>query len=277
MFTKKSEQVTTMAKGPIVTNSKGRGACYLVHYPPQDTLTAINETQRQEYNKALICKGVSDDGDEELLRNDNYKRIFPWYEKLSTTNSISSHLSRARRILNNSLSLNNTLMGARFHMEIVVQPTAASKLPPNLTPAQQQQVQAQKQVYDAHIAVSRIAASQVAPPSTQKATASASSQSDLIHRSSARNDSTIHLQSYGNSSPGWVEPPLTYDNSSTPGATTNPSEQAGPATNSHYEQAHYEAQTEYSNSMESFSKFLPLWNENSYEFVMDGDSGQAPI
>ncbi|TGO57705.1 hypothetical protein BOTNAR_0196g00050 [Botryotinia narcissicola] len=163
----------------------------------------------------------------------------------------------------------------------VVQPTAASELPPNLTPAQQQQVQAQKQVYDAHVAVSRIAASQVAPPSTQKANASATSQSDLIHRSSARNDSTIRLKSRGNSSLGRVEPPLAYDNSSTPGATTNPSEQAGPATDSHYVQADDQARTEYNGSMESYSKFLPLWNENRHEFVMDGDSnsygGQAPI
>ncbi|TGO07946.1 hypothetical protein BTUL_0235g00090 [Botrytis tulipae] len=254
-----------MAKGPLVIHRRGRGAGNLVHYPPQDTLTAINDTQRQDYNKALICKGVSDDGDEELLRDDNYKRLFPW----------------TRKMLNNLLILNNTLMGARFHMEIVDQPTTASELPPNLTPAQQQQVQAQKQVYDAYVAVSRIAASQVAPPSTQKATASASSQSDLIHRSSARNDSTIHLQSHGNSFPGRVEPPLAYDNPSTPGATTNPSEQAGPAIDSHYGQADYQALTEYSNNMESFSEFLPFWNENNDEFVMDRDSdsywGQAPI
>lgn len=154
----------------------------------------------------------------------------------------------------------------------VAQPTIASKLPPNLTPAQQQQVQAQKQVYDAHVAVSRIAASQVAPPSTQKATASASSQSDLTHRSSARNESTTRLQSGGNSSSGRVEPPLASDNLSTPGATANPSEQAGPATDSYYGQADYQAQTEYSNSMKSYSKFLPGWNKYRHELLIDSDS-----
>ncbi|THV51263.1 hypothetical protein BGAL_0117g00180 [Botrytis galanthina] len=236
-----------MAKGPIVLHRKSRGEGHLIHYPPQDTLTAINDTQRQEYNKALICKGVSDDGDEELLRNDNYKRLFPWYEKQK---NISSHLSRIRR---------------------VAQPTTASKLPPNLTPAQQQQVQAQKQVYDAHVAVSRIAASQVAPPSTQKATASASSQSDLIHRSSAQNDSTTRLQSGGNSSPGRVEPPLASDNLSTPGATANPSEQAGPATDSHYGQADYQAQTEYSNNSDSDS-----YRESSADITDDNQLLPTP-
>ncbi|TGO36350.1 hypothetical protein BHYA_0127g00050 [Botrytis hyacinthi] len=216
-----------MAKGPIVIHSKGRGACHLVHYPPQDTLIAIDDTQRQEYNKALICKGVSDGGDEELVRSDNYKRLFPWYETSNTTQSLTSHLFRTRRMLNDLLGLNNTLMG----------------------------------VYD-----TQVAASQVAPPSTQKATASASSQSELIHRYSARNDSTIRLQSRGNSSPGRVEPPLAYDNLSTPGTTTSQSGQLRSAADSCSPQAHHKAGTG------SYSNLLPLQNEGSYEYATDNNS-----
>ncbi|KAF7926447.1 hypothetical protein BELL_0549g00040 [Botrytis elliptica] len=210
-----------MAKGPIGIHLKGQGAWYLVHYPLPDTLTAINDTQRQNYNRALICKGVSVDGDEKLLRSDNYKRLFPWYKTLSTMQSLKDHLFRTRMKLNKLLRLNNALMG-------VVQPTDASKLPPILTPAQQQQVQAQKQVYDAQVAASRIAASRIAPRSTQKADVPASSQSELIRTPSARNRSAIRRQSRGRSS-RWIEPPLAYDNLSTPGATTNLSGQPGSA------------------------------------------------
>ncbi|KAF7854133.1 uncharacterized protein EAF02_011751 [Botrytis sinoallii] len=218
-----------MAKGPIIIHLKGQGAWCLVHYPLLDTLTAINDTQRQNYNRALICKyshystnlGVSDDGDEELLRSDNYKRLFPWYRTLSTMQRLKDHLFRTRMKLNKLLRLNNALMG-------VVQPTDASKLPPILTPAQQQQVQAQRQAYDAQVAASRIAAPRIAPPSTQKADVPASSQSELIRTPSARNRSAIRRQSRGRSS-HWVEPPLAYDNLSTPGATTNLSGQPGSA------------------------------------------------
>ncbi|KAF5878978.1 uncharacterized protein Bfra_001151 [Botrytis fragariae] len=263
-----------MAKGPIIKHLQGQGTCNLVHYPLQDTLTAINDTQRQNYNEALICKGVSDDGDEELLRSDNYKRLFPWCRALKTTQSISSHLFRTRRKLNKLLRLNNTLMG-------VIQPTAASKLPPNLTPAQHQQVQAQKQAYDAQVAASRIAASQVAAsqvavsqtasPSTQKADVPASSQPELIHNPSAKNRSAIRLQSRGHFSP-WVEPPLAYDNLSTPGATTNLSEQPGSATDSRSRQAHYQVRTKGNGRTGSYSKLLPLQNESSYEYPADRDS-----
>ncbi|TGO23970.1 hypothetical protein BPAE_0116g00080 [Botrytis paeoniae] len=240
-----------MAKGPIIKHLQGQGTCNLVHYPLQDTLTAINDTQRQQYNRALICKGVSDGGDEELLRSDNYKRLFPWYRALKTTQSISSHLFRTRRKLNKLLRLNNTLMG-------VVQPTAASKLPPNLTPAQQQQVRAQKQAYDAQVAASQVAVSQIAPPPTQKADAPASSQSELIHNPQRK----IARQF----------PPLAYDNLSTPGATTNLSGQLGSATDSRSRLAHYQARTKGNGKMGSYSKLLPLQNERSYEYPTDRDS-----
>ncbi|KAF7960343.1 hypothetical protein EAE96_000028 [Botrytis aclada] len=160
-----------MAKGPTIKYLQGQGACSLIHYPLQDTLTAINDIQRQEYNREFICKyshydklivisiqlqglniytyfkGVSDGGDEELLCSGNLKRLLPCYK---------TRLLRTRKKLNRSIRSNNTLMG-------VVQPTISSRSPPNLTPAQQQ-IQAQKQAYDA-----QVAASQIAPPSTQTA------------------------------------------------------------------------------------------------------------
>ncbi|ATZ45308.1 hypothetical protein BCIN_01g01130 [Botrytis cinerea B05.10] len=43
-----------MAKGPIKIQPRGQGTCNLVHYPLQDTLTAIDDIQRQKYNKELI-------------------------------------------------------------------------------------------------------------------------------------------------------------------------------------------------------------------------------
>ncbi|KAF7914104.1 uncharacterized protein EAF01_000510 [Botrytis porri] len=147
-----------MAKGPIIIPLRCPGTSNPVHYPLQDTLTAIDDIQRQKYNKELICKvkniytyfrGVSDGGDIEVLRNDNYKRLFPWYKTMNTSRSISCSLSAARRNLNTLLRLNNPLMGVTFHHEIVVcyqgmtakipqavQPTAASNLPPKFTPAQ---------------------------------------------------------------------------------------------------------------------------------------------
>ncbi|TGO49573.1 hypothetical protein BCON_0206g00080 [Botryotinia convoluta] len=248
-----------MAKGPIIIHLQGSGTCNLVHYPLQDTLTAINDIQRQNYNRALICKGVSDGGDEELLRSDNYKRLFPWDKALKTPKSIESRLFRTRRNLNKLLRLNNTLVG-------VVQPTAASKLPPKLTPAQQQQAQAQKQAYDAQVAASRIA-----PPSAQTAGAPAFGQSELIHKPSAKNHSAIRLQSSGRFSP-WVEPPLAYDNLSMPGATTNQSGQPGSATYSRSRQAHYQARTKANARTRSYSKLLPLQNGRSYGYATDIDS-----
>ncbi|TEY66942.1 hypothetical protein BOTCAL_0130g00170 [Botryotinia calthae] len=253
-----------MAKGPITIHTAGQGTCNLVHYPLQDTLPAIDDIQRQRYNRELICKGVSDDGDEELLRNDNYKRLFPWYKTPKTLTSIKTCLWRARKELNKLLRSNNKIMG-------VVQPPASSKLPPNLTPAQKQQVQVQEQVYDAQVAASQVAASSNVPLSIQAAGAPESSQSESNHNLSAQNHSAIRLQSIGHFSP-WVEPSLAYDNLLISEETTNRSGQPGFATDSRSRQAPYQARFNSNARTRVSSERLSLQNERRHGYATDTDS-----
>ncbi|KAM0152357.1 hypothetical protein ACHAPG_007685 [Botrytis cinerea] len=255
-----------MAKGPIKIQLRGQGTCNLVHYPLQDTLTAIDDIQRQKYNKELICKysqGVSDAGDEELLLNDNYKLLFPWYKTPNTLTGIKTCFWRARKELNKLLRQNNKLMG-------VVQPAASSKLPPNLTPTQKKQVQVQEQVYDAQVAALKVAASRNVSLSTQAAGAPESSQSESNHNLSAQNHSAIRLQSISHFSP-WVEPPLVYDNLLMSQATTNRSGQPGFAPDSRSRQELYQARFNANVRTRVSSERLSLQNERRHGYVTETD------
>ncbi|KAF7856367.1 hypothetical protein EAF04_009895 [Stromatinia cepivora] len=153
-----------MAIGPLLYRGSSH-ASNLIFWPPAYTLVALNDEERRLYDIALTWHDRYRDfrrdnpgGDDELLRvgSGNYERLFPNFTPISTQRALEDHLRKARGVLRRLLARSNTAIG-------FLQPATASNLPPNLTPPQQQHVDAQAQAY-AQVVAPRIAPSSNSTP-----------------------------------------------------------------------------------------------------------------
>ncbi|KAJ8058703.1 hypothetical protein OCU04_012875 [Sclerotinia nivalis] len=160
-----------MAIGPLRYRGSSH-ASNLIFWPPTYTLVALNDEERRLYQTALAWHDRYRDfrrdnpgGDDELLRvgSGNYERLLPDLTPINTQRALEDHLRKARGVLRRLLAKSNTAIGIAANTERFIQPAAASNLPPNLTPPQQQHVDAQAQAYTQVVASRTVASSNSTP------------------------------------------------------------------------------------------------------------------